>query len=561
MRVLPPRVPPELTITVGWRELWLDGCFVQQRLINQSGFSSATKERLPPLGVNPESLEQLDEAGAVQPIAFAAGGEPPDLMDLSTYEENMSFREEHQYADWSTYAWDAHGHPHTTALYSPWQVLYVDDALDRSNESLPLSVLLGPAEQLNETLEKVRGFLEALDGSWRGLHESWSALLKLLVRVQNRYLPEVTNSVNLPFDAELGERVNPYRREVEAFDAQTVVNELGVDHEQILNAYWFLVERGIDREPRDGMERLRRARPRSAYKNWRGPVRRAHDHYQAAEILRLLLTTLTGEPPGRPPGWLMDGRQLFRGALFDQGPVPRLSRSERQEELIATALYPHAVHVVGEGKSEQDFITTLVEGILGEQAAQEIGFTDLGGSGSASRLTTMVDGFTTYAQRTLVIVDTEGEMERYVVGLERSGKLASEDILRFTRNIEDDSFDTSEQIDVLVKLAGDPRDERPAVKLTITEAQLEQAFNERRIRANADPGRVGVLLGLAEDPANGGPARVGKPELACAFAERMLEELDGAQGDQQVTDALYERRRLLKFTLERVIPPLMNRRW
>ena len=197
MRVLPPRVPPELTITVSWRELWLGGFFIQQRLINQS---------------------------------------------------------------------------------------------------------------------------------------------KLLVRVQNRYLPEVTGSVNLPFDAELGERVDPYRREVEGFDAQAVVGELGVEHEQIFDAYWFLVERGIDREPCDEMERLRRARPRSAYKNWRGPVRRAHDHYQAAEVLRLLLTELTGEPPGRPPGWPMDGRQPFRGSLYDQGPVPRLSRGERQEELIATRL-------------------------------------------------------------------------------------------------------------------------------------------------------------------------------------------------------------------------------
>jgi hypothetical protein len=69
--------------------------------------------------------------------------------------------------------------------------------------------------------------------------------------------------------------------------------------------------------------RLRRPRRRSAYKNWRGPVRRAHDHYQAAGVLRLLLTELTGEPPGRSPGEQLDGRQPFRGSLYDQGPVRR----------------------------------------------------------------------------------------------------------------------------------------------------------------------------------------------------------------------------------------------
>lgn len=53
----------------------------------------------------------------------------------------MVFREEQPHAPWATYEWMAWGHPQITALYSPWQVLYIDDVLERCNETLPLSVL------------------------------------------------------------------------------------------------------------------------------------------------------------------------------------------------------------------------------------------------------------------------------------------------------------------------------------------------------------------------------------------------------------------------------------
>ena len=42
----------------------------------------------------------------------------------------MTFREEEPPREWPAYAWDAHGRPHTSALYSPWQLLYVDNVVD-----------------------------------------------------------------------------------------------------------------------------------------------------------------------------------------------------------------------------------------------------------------------------------------------------------------------------------------------------------------------------------------------------------------------------------------------
>ncbi len=533
---------------------------MQNRLESQSGFASIVKERLPPLGIRQDWLEEFDEVGAFQPIAFVAGGEPPGVTDRTPYEPNMAFREEQPYAPWSAYEWEAWGHPQITALYAPWQVLYIDDVLERCNETLPLSALASSTEDLTIRLKPLQSLIARLHESWATLNEAWTPLMKLLVRVQNRYLPEVTLRSTLLRDVERQVDVEPWEDELESFDAIAVASQLGVEPDQILRAYWFLVERGIDREPRDSLERVRRAQPRSAYKEWRGAPRRAHDHYQAAQVLRLFLADLTGTPPPRTDAWPLDGRQRFRGALYDDGPVPNLTREELKDELVSVGLYPHAVHVVGEGKSEKDFVTTLVSGILGRAAAEEVGFTDLGGSGSATRLRTMVGGFTAYAHRTVVIVDREGEMAQYATGLERSGDLPAEDILRFERNLEDSNFTAQELIEVMTELAAHPQDGLPTITLRITVQQLADELENRRHKAHEDPGTAGVLLGLARDPAFGGPVRVSKPEFARALAKRVLDELATVHGDEE-REQLYARRPLLPFTLDRIAQPLADVRW
>jgi hypothetical protein len=147
-------------------------------------------------------------------------------------------------------------------------------------------------------------------------------------------------------------------------------------------------------------------------------------------------------------------------------------------------------------------------------------FTDLGGSGSASRLHTMVGGFTTYAQRTVVIVDSEGDMAQYATGLIRSHEVPEEDVLRFKANLEDSNFSPAEMLEVLVHRAANPPDGRPAVTLVLPLSDVLAAHKERRERAREDPGLAGTLLKLAEDPKYGGPVTISKPDFARALADR-----------------------------------------
>jgi hypothetical protein len=98
------------------------------------------------------------------------------------------------------------------------------------------------------------------------------------------------------------------------------------------------------------------------------------------------------------------------------------------------------------------------------------------------------------------------------------------------------------------------------VTLQITVQQLADKYEDRREKTHEDPGRAGVLLRLAEDPAYVGPVRVSKPEFARALAKRILDELETTKGEE-ARDQLYARRPLLRFTLDRIAQPLADVRW
>jgi hypothetical protein len=431
--------------------------------------------------------------------------------------------------------------------------------------NMDLNTLLGTTVQVQTTLENVHWFLTNQQAKWHALDVAWRPLMKLLVRLQNRYLPELTGRIRILYDSEQRSQVDPWSNEHKRFDPQQVIRDLGVSPDQVTEAYWFLIERGIDREPRDGLELLRRARPRSSQLRWRGPVRHAQDHFDAAQILRLFLVDLTGQAPPRPRLWPMDGRQRERAHLYAVGPASLPSRKDLQEELVNAGLYPHSVHIVGEGKSEKEIISTIVAGMIGEQSASELGFTDLGGSGMANRLTTMVGGFTTYAQRTIVVVDSEGDMVSYVNGLTRSGDLSPEDVCMFQRNLEESNFSLDELLEVLNTCAANPPDGQEPVALRL---QADDVIREHEARCESNrrqgkalPGLAGTLLRLAENPDYGDSIRISKPDFAIALAERMLDEIGQAGNDESACDAVLNKRPLLKFVVNRMMPILAQPQW
>src|ERR1039457_2261805 len=109
-------------------------------------------------------------------------------MDVAPFEPRMMFREEELAKEWRAYAWDNDGRPHTSALYSPWQLLYLDNVTDKLVARVGLDVLRAPAEQRDKVLGTWRGLLEAEESHMAGARQRmavhgprWSASGTLII--------------------------------------------------------------------------------------------------------------------------------------------------------------------------------------------------------------------------------------------------------------------------------------------------------------------------------------------------------------------------------------------
>jgi len=298
---------------------------------------------------------------------------------------------------------------------------------------------------------------------------------------------------------------------------------------------------------------LRRFIPRDYHVRWRGSVRHAQDHFDAAQMLYLWLTDLTGSPPGRPEMWRADGRQAERMALYDNGFTSSTLPDALKKELIDIELYPHGPAVIGEGTCERIIVDWLVQTLLGLRGGFE--FHDLEGSGAAARVPRLVEILDKYAADAFLIVDNEGEIARYVDKAVAAGKLTSENVMLADDSLEQDNFGADELIRVTGELAANPPEGREPSSLTLTPDQLLAEHADRRTRVNQDkPGLADTLLKMAQRPEHGS-VRISKPELAEHLAQLLANELREANTHETI-EALKQRRPIVRFVIERLCPAL-----
>jgi hypothetical protein len=102
--LFPAHRPPDASIALPWRDLYLGGAFGQRELVEDGRLRSAAQERGLQLGIGHETLERLDLLGAISPIAFAEGGYWSGFEVPSHPVEALVFREEREPTAWSEYA-------------------------------------------------------------------------------------------------------------------------------------------------------------------------------------------------------------------------------------------------------------------------------------------------------------------------------------------------------------------------------------------------------------------------------------------------------------------------
>jgi hypothetical protein len=545
--------PPHVEVALTWRELYLDGAFGQRELIGDGALSRQAEERSIRLGTGQAPLEDLDLEGALQPILFTDGAHRSPFGLPAIPVSSVTFREEHGPLAWKeNYAREGDGHPMVSPLYSPWQLLYLDDVVKEGRAELGLDVLLLERARREAALDSIRPFYEMQDRDWRQIDEHWRGLIKVLVALQNHYWPEVSGRVALLHDpGDEGDWIEAGRDGVD-FDPTDLLERLGTTAEELTAGYRFLVGRGFDREPRDGLVMLRRARPRAFQIRWRGSPRRAQDNFDAAEVLRLFLLDIGGDV-GPPEAELVDGRQSERAALFAHGPAARIGPEQLKEELLAAELYPHGVETIVEGQTEIAIIDAIVGGLLGPVGLAEVGYFDLEGVGAAKMVVPLVAGFTAYAVRTLVVVDREGRMGSYVDRMIEAGTVEAQDVCLWRESLEADNSTPAELIELAATLLASPGEGVSPVELSLSAEELVRSHSDRN-EGRPPAGQIGlaevlVALVAAHDP----PARLRKPELARALGLRMVGEFEECATDKEALAALYVRRPLLQFVVTRLI--------
>lgn len=510
---------PEMTVRVSWRELYAAGAFAQRELASESSFRSASQERGVFLGIGHAHLQELDARRALRPIAFARRGYFSGFTVPAEDPEYLRFVDETDPQPWSAYEWYSElepQYPNVSPLYSGWQ-------------------------------------LHSLDALPDGADEVWQPVVKVLVALQNRYWPEITGRTRVLGDAKSGwVTAGP---PPEDFDACATLDLLGVTPEQLLLLYHHLVESGLDRDPQDGLTLLRRARPRAFHLRWRGLPLRAQDWFDAAELVRRYLLELTGEQPPPPEAWPLDGRQQERAALYERGPGAPWSADDLKQELLGTELYPHGVHVIGEGPSEQIMLEAIVTALVGPRLLGEIGFYDLGGSGAAAHVEPLSRALGDYAVRCVVIVDREGQMAEYLQTAIENGRLDREDVCLFDDSLEASNASSAELIEVARSIGRDipPGEEPVEFDLTPEELDAHHADRVARLPRNAPAGKADSLIILVRRETDG-RLEIDKLDFVRRLAAAIAEEIVAA--DEAAFAEIRRRRPLVGFVVDRVLEPL-----
>lgn len=541
--------PPAIEHALTWRRMYTDGAFAQRELIGSGTFNSRAKNRGTTLSIGDDTLIYLHKVGALRPVAFSRGPYWSGTQVPAESADQMVFSDEDPSSSWSDYEYELHGHAEVTALYTYWQQLAVIDAVDAGKLTVPLWVVASDADMGVSALNQMRAWAQRQDERWRGLDSAWRPLLLTLVRLQNRYLPELTHRTTLLFDVESGMRVDPFVAERETFDLKAVFErDFCEDRNGLLAAYHFLVDRGLRHDPQDGLTMLRRARPRAFHIRWRGEPRRAQDHFDAADILRRFLADVDGRQPPQAKAIPMDGRQDERAELFERGPGAPWNGSAVVAALQKADLYPHGVHVVHEGDSERLVIEVLVVSLLGSSALEEINFTDLQGAGNTGVIADLVGSLDGYARRVVVILDNEAKARDHVEALIASGEISADDVLLFNTSFEEANAANDDE---LAAIATNLAAER-GVSIEI-DGQALRGFHDERIRRSRDRGTeapgLATSLQHVVSKASSGSWHLRKRDLVQRLAIIIAEEMHDIPSEDW-------KRPIASFVLERIVPPL-----
>jgi len=477
-----------------------------ERGIQSAGSSSFVKE-----------LERFDEDGVFSPVLF-------EVVDADGA-ETIVFRDKVDYAPWSEYAVDDGLAVTPRPYYSPWQLLYFNDAVELPKISVSIEWLLDDERRavLGPNQRDILGWqLER----WRHLDAGWRGNLLVLLRLQSRYGPAVKgtlikSTVNLVKHPETGEYVDPSELEP-PFDARRVLDELGLMPEAIKAVHQRIAAHGIvmgGDDPLRYWHMLIRMAPAKQRAKLRGRARRAQDAYDGAEMLRRFYYDLTGELLLNPDEILDISDKSWKKQLFGKWPTFTYTRSDLAVELRLRDLHPHQVHIVVEGESEEIVCRRVLEKLTG-MSLNDVGVSIQRLFGVGNMRPEVLRAMKAFPRFLVFVADREGDMARQVEGLRQEGVLTDEATYLWETSFEEANVSDDELVAIIAAIGAD----RGAV-LTLDAQTMRALYDARRGEVGKDgKGLASFALNLARRPEYGSIV-ASKTELAKRMVDMILEDL------------------------------------
>ena len=506
------------TVDYSFRRVHEANAFDQLPLITPSKLRSEARDR----GVqwSPAStlkeLERFDREGAFSPILFEAvdadGG------------DRIVFRDEGDYAPWSEHAVPERGRVVPRPYYSPWQLLYFNDAVELPKISVSIEWLLDD-EQRASLRSDQRTLLGQQLEDWRQLDQEWRDVLLVLLRLQSRYGPWIKgpllkSTVNLVRHPQSEEYVDP-RELAPPFDAHKVLDELGLTLEALRAMHQRLAVHGMLGDGEDPLRywhMLVRMAPAKQRARLRGRARRAQDAYDAAEMLRRFYYDLTGKLLLNPDDLFDLSDKSWKKHFFGKWPTLSYTRADLAVELRLRDLHPHQVHIVVEGETEKVVCRRVVEEIAG-MPLNDMGVSIQGLLGVGNMRREMLRALKAFPRFLVFVADPEGDMAREVEALKRDGVLTDEATYLWETSFEEANLSDEELVAMIAAIGADR-----GATLTLDVHRLRTLYNQHRARPGKTKGLATYALGLARREQYGSVV-ASKTQLAERMADLILDDL------------------------------------